>query len=138
MSSRIVRALSLFLLCGLVLNANDADAQTRDPSASIGDLKRLSVEQLIDVEVTSVSRAEERLAGAAAAVTVVTNEDIRRSGATTVPEALRLVPGIHVARQTSNTWAISSRGFSSVTSEKLLVLSDTRSVYTPLVSGVFW
>ena len=129
----------LLVACGILLLAShDSAAQTRDPRASIGDLKRLSVEQLIDVEVTSVSRAEERLAGAAAAVTVVTNEDIRRSGATTVPEALRLVPGIHVARQTSNTWAISSRGFSSVTSEKLLVLSDTRSVYTPLVSGVFW
>src|SRR4029453_13647697 len=66
------------------------------------------------------------------------NEDIRRSGATSIPEALRFVPGIHVARRNSNSWAVSSRGFSSITSEKLLVLSDTRSIYTPLFSGVFW
>ena len=127
-----------FLVCVFALCWTNADAQTRDPRTSISELKKLSVDQLTDVEVTSVSRAAERLGGAAAAVTVVTNEDIRRSGATTVPEALRLVPGIHVARQTSNTWAVSSRGFSNVNSEKLLVLSDTRSIYTPLFSGVAW
>jgi iron complex outermembrane recepter protein len=136
--SRIIRTLRLFLLGVLVLHANDGEAQTRDPTTSIGELKKLSVEQLTNVEVTSVSRAEERLGGAAAAVTVVTNEDIRRSGATTVTEALRMVPGIHVGRQTTNLWAVSSRGFSSVSSEKLLVLSDARSIYTPLFSGVFW
>lgn len=125
-------------LCALVLWSSPAAGQSRDPAPTISDLKKLSVEQLADVEVTSVSRAAERLVGAAAAVTVVTNEDIRRSGATTVPDVLRLTPGIHVARQTSNTWAVSSRGFSSVSSEKLLVLSDTRSIYTPLFSGVFW
>lgn len=90
------------------------------------------------MEVTSVSGTTERLGSAPAAITVVTNEDIQRSGATTLPEALRFVPGIHVARQTSSTWAVSSRGFSSVNSEKLLVLTDTRSLYTPLFSGVFW
>jgi iron complex outermembrane receptor protein len=71
-------------------------------------------------------------------VAVVTREDIRRSGATTIPDALRLVPGIHVGEQTSSAWAVSARGFSNVNSEKLLVLSDTRSIYTPLVSGVGW
>jgi iron complex outermembrane receptor protein len=125
------------LLCAVAFRAADLGAQTVS-RASIGVLKKLSVEQLSDVEVTSVSRATERLGGAAAAVTVVTNEDIRRSGATNVPQALRFVPGMHVARQTANTWALASRGFSSVSSEKLLVLSDTRSIYTPLVSGVFW
>jgi iron complex outermembrane receptor protein len=75
---------------------------------------------------------------AAAAVAVLTQEDIRRSGATSMPEALRLVPGLHVARQTSTSWGVSARGFSSVNSEKLLVLSDTRSIYTPLFSGVSW
>ncbi len=90
------------------------------------------------VAVTSVTGTPEPLGGAAAAVAVVTNEEIRRSGATSVPEALRNIPGIHVARQSSSMWAISARGFSSVNSEKLLVLTDTRSVYTPLVSGVFW
>ena len=126
-----------FLLCSFTLYSIRLHAQTGERT-SIATLKKLSVEQLSDVEVTSVSGAAERLGGAAAAVTVVTNEDIRRSGATNVPQALRFVPGIHVARQTSNTWAVSSRGFSSIVSEKLLVMSDTRSVYTPLVSGVFW
>ena len=92
----------------------------------------------MNVEVTSVSRTEESLRDAAAAVAVVTRETIRRSGATTIPDALRLVPGIHVGEQTSSSWAVSARGFSSVNSEKLLVLSDTRSIYTPLVSGVGW
>jgi iron complex outermembrane receptor protein len=107
------------------------------PNAA-SDLKQLSLEELMDVEVTSVSRSSETLERAAAAVSVVTNEDIRRSGATSVPEALRLVPGLHVARSDASTWAVSSRGFSSTNSEKLLVLSDTRSLYTPLYSGVFW
>ena len=101
-------------------------------------LTELSLEELSNIEVTSVSRREERLADAAAAIAVVTGEDLRRSGATSVPEALRLVPGLHVAQVTSNIWAISSRGFSSASSAKLLVLSDTRSIYTPLFSGVFW
>lgn len=105
---------------------------------SPAELSKLSLEELANLVVTSVSKTEETLSTAAAAVTVITGEDIRRSGATNVPEALRLVPGIHVARQTSNTWAVSSRGFSSVSSEKLLVLTDTRSLYTPLFSGVFW
>lgn len=102
------------------------------------DLAELSLEELSDIEVTSVSRTEEPLADAAAAVTVVTNEDLRRSGATTIPEALRLVPGLHVAQLNSNLWAVSARGFSSSLSSKLLVLSDTRSVYTPFFSGVLW
>ncbi len=106
--------------------------------ASAESLKKLSLEELMNVEVTTVSRSTERLGAAAAAVAVVTNEDIRRSGATTIAETLRGVPGLHVARRNSNTWAIAARGFSSVNSEKLLVLSDTRSLYTPLVSGVAW
>jgi iron complex outermembrane receptor protein len=138
MRRAILNSVRSIAVCALVVYGSDSRAQSPAPHPSISELKQLSVDQLTDVEVTLVSRAEERLGGAPAAVTVVTNEDIRRSGATSVPEALRLVPGIHVARQTSDTWAISSRGFSSVSSEKLLVLSDTRSVYTPLFSGVFW
>jgi iron complex outermembrane receptor protein len=101
-------------------------------------LKSLSVEELLNVEVTSVSRTEESLRTAAAALSIVTSDEIHRSGATSLPEALRSVPGLFVARQNSNVWAVSSRGFSSVNSEKLLVLMDTRSVYTPLFSGVWW
>jgi iron complex outermembrane recepter protein len=107
-------------------------------SPTVADLRKLSLEELGNLSVTSVSKTDERLVGAAAAIAVVTTEDIRRSGATTLPEALRLVPGMHVARQTSNIWAVSSRGFTSGSSEKLLVLTDTRSVYTPLFSGVLW
>ena len=104
----------------------------------LAELKRMSVDELLNVEITSVSRREEGLMDAAAAIAVITNEDIRRSGVTSMPEALRMVPGLHVARENSNSWVVSARGFSSVTSEKLLVLSDTRSVYTPLFSGVKW
>jgi iron complex outermembrane receptor protein len=128
----------LLLLCGCVLSASHLLAQERDRPQWIIDFKNLSVQELMDIEVTSVSKTSEQLGGVAAAVTVLTSEDIRRSGATSVPERLRLVPGIHVARQSSNTWAVGIRGFGSVTSEKLLVLSDTRSIYTPLFSGVFW
>jgi iron complex outermembrane receptor protein len=126
----VVRLLigTLLLPAGVVLGNTD----------QIALLKRMSVDELLDVEVTSVSRREEGLRRAAAAVAVLTNEDLRRSGANSMPEALRLVPGLHVARQNSTSWSVSSRGFSSVNSEKLLVLSDTRSIYTPLFSGVSW
>ena len=119
-------------LIALPCGANNA------PPDQLSELKRMSFEELMNVEITSVSRTEEVLHDAAAAVSVITRETIRRSGATTIPDALRLVPGIHVGEQTSSTWAVSSRGFSNVNSEKLLVLSDTRSIYTPLVSGVGW
>jgi iron complex outermembrane recepter protein len=124
--------------CGLSLYSSELLARTQTELFAANTLKSLSLEELMDVEVTSVSRTEETLGGAAAAVAVVTNEDIRRSGAASIPEALRMVPGVHVARGNSNRWAVSSRGFSSITSEKLLVLSDTRSVYTPLFAGVMW
>src|SRR5262245_60034137 len=126
------------LATALVLCAAEPAAASQDVAATTGALKHLSIEQLMDIEVTSVSRTPEALNSAAAAVSVITNEDIRRSGATTIPEALRGVPGLHVARRNSNSWAVSSRAFSSINSEKLLVLSDTRSIYTPLVSGVQW
>jgi iron complex outermembrane receptor protein len=106
--------------------------------SSTESLKRLSLEELFDVEVSSVSKTPEPIGEAAAAVTLVSSADIARSGATSVPEALRFVPGLHVAQTEASQWAVSARGFSSVNSEKLLVLSDTRSVYTPLFSGVFW
>ena len=102
------------------------------------DLTAFSLEELSQIEVTSVSRKEEPLADAAAAIAVITNESLRRSGVSTIPEALRLVPGLHVAQRTSSEWVVSARGFSSPDSGKLLVLSDTRTIYTPLFSGVFW
>jgi len=102
------------------------------------DLLSLSLEELMEVEVTSVSKRPERQRDAAAAVFVLTAEDIRRSGATSIPDVLRLVPGVEVARLDSHTWGITSRGFNNVFSDKLLVLIDGRSVYTPLFAGVFW
>ena len=102
------------------------------------DLKKLSIEELMDIDVTSVSRRSERLSRAAAAVTVITGEDIRRMGATTLPEALRLINSVQVAQADGRTWAITTRGFNLTTANKLLVLIDGRSVYTPLFSGVFW
>ncbi|MDY7033608.1 MAG: TonB-dependent receptor [Thermodesulfobacteriota bacterium] len=105
---------------------------------TIGYLKELSMEALLDVEVTSVSKKIEKLSDASAAIFVITQEDIRRSGVTTIPEALRMVPGLQVARIDGSKWAITSRGFNGRFANKLLVLIDGRSVYTPLYSGVFW
>ncbi len=102
------------------------------------DLMALSLEELMNITVTSVSKKEERLAETAAAIYVITGEDIRRSGAAGIPEALRMAPGLQVARIGSNTWAISSRGFNERFSNKLLVLMDGRTVYTPIFSGVLW
>ena len=102
------------------------------------DLTRLSLEQLMDIEVTSVSKKPEKATEASAAVFVITQEDIRRSGATHIPEVLRMVPGVEVARVDSNKWAVSIRGFNSLFARKLLVMIDGRSVYTGLFSGTFW
>lgn len=102
------------------------------------DLTELSLEELMNIEITSVSKKPERLADAAAAIFVITQEDIRRSGVTCIPEALRMVPGINVARIDSNKWAITSRGFNGRFANKLLVLIDGRSVYAPSFSGVYW
>ena len=108
-------------------------------SASSPDaLKKLSLEELMDVEVTSVSKSPEKLLEAAAAIQVVTDDDIRRSGASSIPEALRLADNLDVAQKGSHAWAISARGFNTDLANKLLVLMDGRSVYTPLYSGVFW
>jgi len=102
------------------------------------DLSELSLEELMSIEVTSVSKKPEKLADAAAAIFVITREDIRRSGATCLPEALRMAPGLNVARVDSSKWAVSTRGFLSRFSNKLLVLIDGRSVYIPCYSGVYW
>ncbi len=103
------------------------------------DLSRLSLEELAQVQITSVSRQPESVAAAAAAVFVISAEDIRRSAATNVPEVLRLAPNLQVQRIDAVSWAITARGFNSrETSNKLLVMIDGRSIYTPLYSGVAW
>jgi len=107
-------------------------------AAQVSQLKRLDIEQLTNLVVTSVTRGPQPLSRSAAAVAVVTSAQIASSGAMSVPEAIRYVPGLHVAQQTASEWAVSSRGFASANSPDLLVLSDGRSIYTPLFSGVFW
>jgi iron complex outermembrane receptor protein len=106
--------------------------------AQLASLADLSLEQLRDIVVRTVSRFDEPLDRAAASVYVITADDIRRSGATTIPEALRLAPTLDVARADANQYAISARGFDNVLANKMLVLIDGRTVYTPLFSGVFW
>ncbi|WP_236631527.1 TonB-dependent receptor plug domain-containing protein [Endozoicomonas numazuensis] len=105
------------------------------------DLFDLSLEELISMEipdVTSVSRKKQRLMDSAAAIYVITNEDLQRTGVTSIPEALRMVPGMQVAKLNANTWSISTRGFNYIFANKLLVLIDGRTVYSPLFSGVNW
>jgi iron complex outermembrane receptor protein len=102
------------------------------------DLTGLSLEQLMNIEVVSVSKRPQRLEDAAAAVHVITKEDIRRSGAQSLPDLLRTVPGLEVAQASPVEWAISARGFNGIYADKLLVLIDGRSVYSPSFSGVFW
>lgn len=101
-------------------------------------LKHLSLEQLGNIEVTTATKEPEEVNRTPAAIYVLTNEDIRRSGASSIPEVLRLVPGIEVARIDASTWAIGIRGFGSIFSKSVLVLIDGRSVYTPLFAGVDW
>lgn len=102
------------------------------------DLTELSLEELMNIEVTLSSRKAEKIAESASAVFVLTNQDLKRSGVTSIPEAMRLLPGFHVARLDANKWAISARGFSNIFANKLQVLIDGRSVYSPIFSGVFW
>jgi iron complex outermembrane recepter protein len=128
------RPLLVVLLAAWSAVAGRAQEEPVDPEA----LKRLSLEQLMEIDVTSVSKRSERLSQAAAAVTVITGDVLRRSGATSLPEVLRLVVGLHVAQSDARAWAVSARGFNSTTADKMLVLVDGRSVYTPLFSGVFW
>ena len=102
------------------------------------DVLDLDLEALLEIEVVSASKTLQPLSRTAAAISVVTAEQIRRSGARNVPEALRLVPGVHAARIDANRWAITARGFNGRYANKLLVLLDGRSLYTPLTSGVYW
>jgi iron complex outermembrane receptor protein len=102
------------------------------------DLTNLSIEDLMNFQVTSVSKKEESLSQAASAIFVITPEAIRHSGANNIPDLLRMVPGLDVARINANTWAVSARGFNARYSSELLVLMDGRTVYTPVFGGVFW
>jgi iron complex outermembrane receptor protein len=102
------------------------------------DLTEASLEDLMNIEVTTVSKKEQKLSQTPAAAYVLTQEDIRRSGMTSVPDLLRMVPGLQVAQIQGGSWAVSARGFNDQYANKLLVLVDGRSAYSPLDSGVFW
>ncbi|MGA7218323.1 MAG: TonB-dependent receptor plug domain-containing protein [Candidatus Sulfotelmatobacter sp.] len=127
--------LCLLLVVGLVKECRaDGLSDEQEPKG----LKQLSLEQLGDTEVMTVSKQPVKIARTPAAIYVLTQDDIQRSGATSIPEALRLVPGVEVSRIDSNTWAVGVRGFESSLSRSVLVLIDGRSVYTPLYAGVYW
>ena len=102
------------------------------------ELKRLTIEELMQIDVTTAGRRPEPIASTASAVSVITGEDIRRSGVTTIADALELADGVHVSRLNNGTWRISTRGFNGSTPNKLLVMIDGRTVYSPLFAGVFW
>jgi iron complex outermembrane receptor protein len=127
------------LACAIPGHAQfQAAPQSVPPQTATGDLTQLSIEDLMNLEVTSGAKKEEPLQRTAAAIYVITSEDIRRSGATNLPDVLRMVPGLDVAQINGNTWAVSSRGFNDVFANKMLVLVDGRTVYSPVFSGVFW
>jgi iron complex outermembrane receptor protein len=134
MNSRV----PVFLVITILICSGAAFAQTQPQDQSPGDLKNLSLQELMELDVTSVGKEPEPFIQAPAAIQVITADDIRRSGARNIPEALRLADNLHVARKTSHAWAISARGFNTDSANKLLVLIDGRTVYTPLFSGVFW
>lgn len=115
-----------------------ASARAQDQPARDVPLRELSLEQLANLEVTSVAKQPAEVWGTPAAITVLTQDDIRRSGVTTLPELLRLVGGVQVSRMDSDHWAVGIRGLTSAFSKALLVLIDGRSVYTPLFGGVYW
>src|SRR4051812_7664021 len=140
---RIQRSLALgWLACvaSAFVVAAPARAETADPALAdrMKQLSALSLEDLMSLDITVVSKQKQKVGQAAAAVSVITQEDIRRSGMTTIPDLLRLSPGLDVARVDANKWAISSRGFNDVFANKLLVLMDGRTLYTPAFSGVYW
>jgi iron complex outermembrane receptor protein len=109
-----------------------------DRQSEAKTLKKLSLKELMDLEVTSVSRHSEKLVETPSAIQVITQKEIIRSGVTSIPEALRLASNLNVAQIDSRQWAISARGFNNSISNKLLVLMDGRTLYTPLFAGVFW
>ena len=142
----------IWLLSLLLIGVGNASGQmplrvpTPEPAAtpappgyrSPSELKKLPLEQLVDLEITSASRRPEPLSQASSAVSVITGDEVRRAGVTNLPDALRLAPAMEVAQIDGHTWAISTRGFNASTANKLQVLMDGRSLYTPLFSGVFW
>ncbi|NGZ07386.1 MAG: TonB-dependent receptor [Magnetococcales bacterium] len=141
-SARHVTATLPTILCsGIALLCSPAigwSESAPDNPAQIEHLLNMDFKELAEIRLTSAARREQKLVETTAAVTVIDSEQIRRSGMTALPELLRLVPGLNVARINASTWAVSARGFNAQYSNKLLVLMDGRTLYTPLFAGVFW
>lgn len=130
---------ALALFCWIVVSLSGRTANAVESArATVADIAELSLEELAYVRVTSVTGRPRPANELAASLFVITGEDIRRSSARSLPEALRLAPNLQVARLNSNQWAISARGFNNTVGNKLLVLIDGRVIYSPLYSGVFW
>lgn len=128
--------LASFVLVALAVAAPAAEAaRQRD---RVERLKELTLDELLEIEVTSASKFPRAAVETPAAISVISKEELRRSGVRTLADALRLAAGVHAARFDSRTWAISARGLNGLTANKMLVMIDGRSVYTPLFSGVFW
>jgi iron complex outermembrane receptor protein len=133
-SLRFKTAATISLMLSIVGRSPAQTAPAENPQA----YKKMSMTELMDLDVTSVAKQPEPYGRAPAAIQVITGEDISRSGASSLPEAMRLADNLEVAQKNSHDWAISARGFNTALANKLLVLMDGRSVYTPLFSGVFW
>jgi len=126
------------LLAVSALSPSMAGQQSSQDSAKPVDLASISIEDLMNIQVTSASKKAESLSAAPAAIFVITGEDIRRGGFSSVPDALRTVPGLYVVQQSSHVWQVTARGFSNEYNDKMLVLIDGRLVYSPTFGGVFW
>jgi len=130
-----------WLIMGMLLTMvaqGQTSSEVSTNTATVVVYKKMSLEELMDLDVTSVAKQPEPYGQAPAAIQVVTGDQIRRAGAASIPEALRLADNLQVAQQNSHDWSISARGFNAGLANKLLVMMDGRSVYTPLFSGVYW
>lgn len=140
-AARLFTAFLLFLLAANLSQGwseGPATDQAGPDSSADGSLKTLSLAELGNLEVTTTSKEPEEVWKTPAAIYVLTQEDIERSGATSIPDVLRLVPGVEVAQINANTWSVGIRGFGNAFSKSVLVMIDGRSVYTPLFAGVYW
>jgi iron complex outermembrane recepter protein len=128
----------VFFIFGCAIARAQAPSASSAATATQTDLTNLSIEDLLKVEVTSASKKSETLSKAPAAIYVITGDDIRRGGFSSVPDALRQVPGLYVVQQSAHVWLVSARGFSNTFNDKMLVLIDGRLVYSPTFGGVYW
>jgi len=135
LKTKITNVYIIYIAVILVLSGSASDLKSAELNEDFFDM---SLEQLSDINITSVAKKPQKLSLAAASIFVLSQEDIKRSGVTTIPDALRMVPGVQVAKLDANKWAISIRGFNDIFSNKLLVLVDGRSVYSPFFGGAYW